>query len=446
MAIPPITPLKPLRRDLENLKDLSRQISASHYRAAIEKVADTHEDKYHKIGNFTPSAWWAWLKSYGGHIFDGNVSFPSADEAPEKSRSIYRDTNSVVKIAFAGDWGTGTDEAQNVAWSMKGYSPDYTIHIGDVYYIGDRDEVQSNCLGVVPAGMKTTYTPVKWPLGSKGSFALNGNHEMYANGDGYFNLFLPQLGKWDGVANKYIGQGCSFFCLVLEHWVLIGIDTGYNSRGLPFLGQMDPSSVSWIQAIQNALFKPSCKLEDELVNWLKNDIKPLIQDKAVMLMSHHQYFSKFTKEFDFDTPAQQVGDALDLTECVWLWGHEHRFTGYKHGGNQDLKCHGRCIGHGGMPVSITKPEDVPKSGEGLLFFDNRIYDSQEQLGWNGYVLMEVDGPILTLQYFDISSIRGAGIKDQLLVEEKFSIDQGTIICTTTQYCVDEGFFGPNKWG
>ena len=40
-------------------------------------------------------------------------------------------------LAVAGDWGTGTDEAQHLTCEMKKHNPDYTVHLGDVYYVGD---------------------------------------------------------------------------------------------------------------------------------------------------------------------------------------------------------------------------------------------------------------------------------------------------------------------
>jgi fructose-1-phosphate kinase PfkB-like protein len=43
-------------------------------------------------------------------------------------------------------------------------------------------------------GEKTSpYAAVKWPMGAKGSFALNGNHEMYADGNGYWRMVPPRM-------------------------------------------------------------------------------------------------------------------------------------------------------------------------------------------------------------------------------------------------------------
>src|SRR5215510_258291 len=58
------------------------------------------------------------------------------------------DPNGEIRISLAGDGGTGTDESNEVAQRIKEFNPHYTIHLGDVYYVGDESEVKENCLGV----------------------------------------------------------------------------------------------------------------------------------------------------------------------------------------------------------------------------------------------------------------------------------------------------------
>ncbi len=84
-----------------------------------------------------------------------------------------------IRIAMVGDWGTGIEPASSTIPShIAALKPHYAIHIGDTYYCGDHDEVRRNFLD-------------NWKMGaSKGSFALNGNHEMYSGGDGFFNVLL----------------------------------------------------------------------------------------------------------------------------------------------------------------------------------------------------------------------------------------------------------------
>jgi len=140
--------------------------------------------------------------------------------------------------------------AKEPVFALKGGTainlPHYTIHLGDVYYVGVKDEVEENCLGQPDANH--SFTPCLWPWGSVGSFALNGNHEMYALGEAYFEVFLPTLGLRPAPGVKPGGQKASFFCLENKFWRVIGLDTGYNSIGVPIL---------------EYILSPSCKLRNE---------------------------------------------------------------------------------------------------------------------------------------------------------------------------------------
>ena len=66
---------------------------------------------------------------------------------------------------------------------MAGETPDFTIHLGDIYYVGSLAEVNEHFLGV--DNPHNDFTPCAWPPGRVGSFALAGNHEMYGLGDAY---------------------------------------------------------------------------------------------------------------------------------------------------------------------------------------------------------------------------------------------------------------------
>ncbi len=96
------------------------------------------------------------------------------------------------------------------------FNPHYAIHLGDVYYVGDRNEVDENFLGI--KNEHNNFEPCLWPKGLLGSFALNGNHEMYARGFAYFDRMLPNLGRLKN--GQPTGQLASYFCLekVLAHY------------------------------------------------------------------------------------------------------------------------------------------------------------------------------------------------------------------------------------
>jgi len=304
-----------------------------------------------------------------------------------------------VRVSIAGDWGTGTNEAQCVARQMVKFQPHFTIHIGDVYYVGDPPSVNENCLGI--KNPNNNYDPVTWPLGSVGSFALNGNHEMYANGGGYFDVFLPRLGL--RTSGGVTGQQTSFFCLENQHWRVIAMDTGYNSIGVPIL-----SGIPWINRIPG--IGGDCELPAPLVQWVKEVVRPGEDRRGLILLSHHQNYSGFQDQYAM--PAQQLWDAGVQRRALWLWGHEHRLAGYDVHGTGNLKSYGRCVGHGGMPVELGTPIREPRP----LFYDNRR--GAHGFGVNGHVNLTFEGPRVQCSYVDLD---GNG-----LVEETFSVADGNV--------------------
>ncbi len=486
-----IAPSKSNRRPLESMKDLPRASSASHFRTAIDKAGRSFAGKFPKLRNFGPTAYLEYMREYASHLFLRRVPFPDASHAP--GRSIYRDPRPSIHLGVAGDWASGTDESFVAARGLAHPLPDYTIHLGDVYFIGDKAEIDTNFLGRESRRYRYGYQTVQWPIGARGAFALNGNHEMYANGNGYFNHLLPAIGAIDPATHpngngrnhsgngrnhssshapvKAQGQGCSFFALEFERWVLIAVDTGYNSRGLPFVSQLDPSHIAWLRRRQSSL-QPACELPGPLLEWLRNDVRPLLgrgaDAKGVILMSHHQYLSAFPEEFVFERPAAQIHEALGISSAVWFWGHEHRLAGYEFGGPGPLQVHGRCLGNGGMPVSTVA--NVPPRGAAhspliapntpaLRFLDNRTYQTNldgSVFGWNGYMKLRIAGDTVTAHYYDIASILSSGAcdefaetddQDRLLLEERFTLaSDGGILCETQQHCLEKNFFGPIKWG
>src|SRR5262249_34674170 len=162
--------------------------------------------------------------------------------------------------------------------------------------------------------------------GKRGSFALNGNHEMYANGVGYFELLLPRLGL-RGADNKMQGQQTSFFCLQNQYWRIVAIDTGYNSIGVPILSHVP--GLNLIPAIGG-----DCTLPDPQLQWLTEVVRAAEDSRGLILLSDHQYFSGFQQ--DYRKPAQQLWKAGVQRKVLWFWGHEHRLAGYDLFGKDDL--------------------------------------------------------------------------------------------------------------
>jgi hypothetical protein len=369
---------------------------------------------------FAPSAVLEWARNYLAYVFERKHDFPPYTMSPRNAIYDLLDENGTenVRVSVAGDWGTGTDEAWAVADQMMRFTPHFTIHIGDVYYVGDAQEVNENCLGV--KNPNNNYDPLTWPIGSLGSFALNGNHEMYANGTGYFDLFLPKLGLCTP-ARKMLGQQTSFFCLQNRHWRVIAIDTGYNSTGLPILSHLPV--VNLIPGVG-----PSCKLPDAHIEWLKQRIVSEGGQRGTVIMSHHQYYSGFEERYR--KPAQQLWDAGVRQPVLWFWGHEHRLAGYDLFGSDHLKAFGRCVGHGGMPVSRGGPTRSPSP----IFYDDRL--APNGFGVNGFVNLGFDNSNLHVSYIDLHG--------NLLVEEDWSAPgDGTVQLRSIRGRIkDKDFHGP----
>jgi hypothetical protein len=301
----------------------------------------------------------------------------------DHDHGIYKlESDNEIRIALAGDWATGTDEAHLVGELIKKFDPHYSIHLGDVYYVGDRTEVDENFLGI--KNQESQFEPCLWPYGSRGSFALIGNHEMYARGFAYFDRMLPTLGL---ITNgKPLGQKASFFCLENEFWRIIALDTGYNSIGLPIL---------------EYIFRPGCALRPEQLDWLRTVVWGRKEDpRGIVILGHHQYYSRY--DYWYPKQAKQLAEFVS-GPVLWFWGHEHRMAIYDEFGVRDgIRAFGRCIGHGGMPVDL--PPARPKHSQCVVeFTDERHYPNDENLkiGFNGFAQLSMQGNRMTVRYVDV---------------------------------------------
>lgn len=205
--------------------------------------------------------------------------------------------------------------------------------------VGTVDEVQSNVLGIAPKGVQKG---VKWPWGSRGTFALNGNHEMYTRGIGYYDYMLPSMGMVNKTTGRNMGQRASFFALENAFWRVISLDTGYATYSTKSLDNktnpMPQSHVGIFTVIDAHCASLHHCLPLISIDWLvKNarlndptDMRPII------FVSHHQYYSAW--EHGYDATPKQLASLLPANRVpLWLWGHEHRLSFY------DQVSHGMCI-------------------------------------------------------------------------------------------------------
>ncbi|MBV9824915.1 MAG: metallophosphoesterase [Alphaproteobacteria bacterium] len=392
------------RKDLIDLHRLSRTPAEAYLRRQARPSSPRRKAgtivKRPLLGSFSPMHQAKWVTEYVVHRLGHRHAFLDYSQTGDDN-GIYRleGHHGEVRIALAGDWATGTDEAHEVAQLMKRYQPHYTIHLGDVYFVGDVTEVGENFLGI--NNEENGYEPCAWPMGSHGSFALNGNHEMYALGYAYFDHMLPKLGLC--VDGKQVGQHASFFCLENDHWRIIALDTAFNSVGWPMIEYFS---------------KPDARLPEPLMQWLRDEVQLRPDDpRGIILMSHQQYVSRF--EDCFDVPARQLAPFIGHP-VLWFWGHEHRMAIYEEAGLPDnIRALGRCVGHGGMPVELSpaKPRHPEYKVE---FVDDRLYPNDENLkiGYNGFARMTFRGPQLSVDYVDIEGT--------VVFSEVWQVDKGAL--------------------
>ena len=308
-------------------------------------------------------------------IYNLKSSIPSRDE---------------ITVALLSDWASDTAESDAVAHLVARYAPDYTIHMGDIYFVGAPKEVEENF----------TAPHASWYYGASGSLALSGNHEMYSNGNAFFQHLLPAMYIQDGEVKK--SQQAGFFCLENEHWRIIGIDTGYTSVGRPFVEILSP---------------PDCHLKKEQLAWLRDVVQLGNPDdkRGIIFLSHHPYISSFRE--DYAKPGEQIRELMGDAErpVVWIWGHDHRLVVYNFGTNgKGPQAYGRCIGHGGLPVETAMPggNDLEK----IAYYDRRVRKviKRHALGYNGFARLILRGNIVTAEYRDL--------EDQCVLEESWTLD------------------------
>ncbi|MGI0119276.1 metallophosphoesterase family protein [Zooshikella sp. RANM57] len=235
-------------------------------------------------------------------------------KAPFNTSPVCQKIPDTVSIAVAGDWGTGNwrDKSPSalVGKQMAKLNPDYTIHLGDVYYAGTQEQEINNLVEL-------------WPMGSKGAFTLNSNHEMYSGAIPYFEQAL---------AKRFIKQnGCSYFALENSNWLIVGLDTAYHASA------------------KDLYLKG--KLDDTQINWLKT----LPTHKRIIVLSHHEGYD--IKGVNKGAVYNSVIEGLGREPDFWYWGHLHNAIAYKPKG----KFYGRCIGHGSIPygdATLLKGEDT----------------------------------------------------------------------------------------
>jgi hypothetical protein len=263
----------------------------------------------------------------------------------------------VARVGLLADWGTGMYGAPVCAQSMAADTAGFQVlmHLGDVYYSGDDNEVQDRFLKL-------------WPkVNGAINLGLNGNHEMYTGGQAYFDKVL-----------KTFGQKASYAAFQNNHWLLACLDTAYAEHDLA----------------------------NDQAAWLTQLIAQK-GDRKVVLFSHHQPYSIL----DVQGPklVDKLRPHLEARRIhAWYWGHEHRCVVYDAHPQWGLL--GRCVGHSGFPEFRKKEWGNAPTGSKWLNLtaamaspaaivldggNPYIKDHEEEYGPHGYVTLEFDNEKLT---------------------------------------------------
>ena len=271
-----------------------------------------------------------------------------------------------VTIAMVGDFGTGNfgsgdSPSTKISKFIPSLNPDYTIHLGDVYYAGTSGEERSNLLNF-------------WPQGSKGSFALNSNHEMYSGGAPYFNEVVG-----GPIFNK-LQSPYSFFALENTNWIIVGLDSAYYSSAAKLymsgtLGQGN-AQVQFLRGIAQT-------------------------KKKVIVLTHHNGVP--SSGVSGAAPLQLFTDVMSAfagqnPPAYWYFGHEHMAVAYTP--VNGTLC--RCLGHGALPWGFASDLQTAQASGHVQWFEKcNAGDPDDRLRvFNGFVSLELDGPDLKETYYD----------------------------------------------
>lgn len=276
------------------------------------------------------------------------------------------DLSDDARLILVGDWGTGLHRARMVAKHMRRELENarkegrevHVIHLGDVYYSGWPYEYTDRFLG---DGL--------WPVkssGEAGSWSLNGNHDMYCGGHGYFDTLLHD----DRFARQ---EKSSFFHLRHRHWDIFGLDTAYTDA------EFHGNQVAWARGVIQ---------EDK-------------NTRKAMLLTHHQPVSAYDKPCT--TVLEQARPLLDTGRVrSWFFGHEHRLVRYNDNCGVPQAC---CLGHGAVPCYQSRKDSDSIKAPAKWEFRGAYRKGLENWALCGFAVMDFgsDGS-LRARYIDENGV------------------------------------------
>ncbi len=319
---------------------------------------------FYQYGNFDPG----WLETFFHLLESRPVPFPT--HIARNISPIVRIDNNAT-IGLTGDWGTGDASSRSIAQRITDLKPDHTIHLGDIYYAGAENEVRNKFLALWPAGTSPNVS----------SFALNGNHEMYSGGIGYFQVALTD-------PRFKAQQGLSYFSLQNDHWTIIALDTAYYAHNFYLNGAIDADvQLPWLTVLTQAARQAG---------------------RRVILLTHHA-----------GVDVEPAGSAVKVTVAdlwnqvlhatgggpdYWYWGHVHAgyaLTPFPIAGGRNLMA--RCVGHCGVPwLPFSAETGLSANGFTLEWGENRTANDVDEpaRALNGFLLLRLRGDQIVEEFRD----------------------------------------------
>jgi len=219
-----------------------------------------------------------------------------------------------MRIAVCGDagfLGTAQDKVIRMILACHKENPfDYVIHLGDVYFAGDVEEMALNFLSpfsrLTKKGMKL--------------FTLVGNHDLYYGGTSF--VFAMDM----------LQQPGRYFRIDHPDWRIACLDTSLGAMNIAGDdARLDGKQLEWFDAVL-----------------AEQDDRPLV------VMSHHFALSGWSKPAVSLT--SQLTDRVNDKVFAWYWGHEHNCALYPKNGSNTYW--GACVGNGSFVEKYSNPTRV----------------------------------------------------------------------------------------
>lgn len=333
-------------------------------------------------GSFTPEDpdWYVFIaKGVLERLAEGNAPF---NEAPAE----YDDMTEDARLVIVGDWSTGLPRARDVAAHMHkavdtalaGNRQVHVLHLGDVYYSGLETEDQRRFLDLWPVSQEQADAGVT-------SWSLNGNHDMYSGGCGYFGTLLqdPRFKR----QRSPDGRPTSFFRLRSPFWDFVGLDTAWDT---------DVTSTGQVAVLQHQQGRYVAAVAAG-------------STRKLVLFSHHQLVSVYDKDDLGSTLPGELTPVLDSNlVTAWWWGHEHRAISYEAAAGVRYP---RCLGNGGVPIL---PDAAPPAG------------STPPITWRSERTVREDGQVRVRFGFAVLDLQPDRIKVAYVDDDGYTANTETI--------------------